>query len=130
MMSSTLSGQVIPASAGDLIEDQDAARAYLFEALPFDPAAGAETTVRAAVGLPHSVLDSQYWPAILRSAVDSNVDLYGDRESEQGRSNAWASFAKASEPVYPGASATQTFRRPSELMMAPPLGNSPPRGVQ
>jgi hypothetical protein len=76
----------IPASV-DLIADQEAARAYLFHATPYDPVSTAETDVRASIGLKRPILDSLHWPAYLKSACDSQVDLFGEDEGAQGRAS-------------------------------------------
>jgi len=71
----------------DLIADQDSVRAYLFHATPYDPVGAAETDVYASIGLKYPIVDSIAWPAILKTACDSNVDLFSDDEDAQGRTS-------------------------------------------
>ena len=84
--STDIDDSTIPAII-DLIADQESARSYLFHATPYDPLAAAEADVRASIGLNRPILDSAHWPAILRTAADSQVDLFGDDEDAQGRTS-------------------------------------------
>jgi len=77
----------IAADVVDLIADQESPRAFLFHATPYDPVGAAETDVRASIGLKHPVVDSEAWPAYLKNACDSQVDLFGDVENSQGRTS-------------------------------------------
>jgi hypothetical protein len=71
----------------DLIADQDLPRSYLFHAKPYDPVGAAETDVRASIGLKYPIVDSLAWPAILKTAADSQVELFGEDEDSQGRTS-------------------------------------------
>ena len=84
---SDVSQSTVPAIV-DLIADQEADRCYLFEATPYNPESGAEVSVRASIGLDVPIVNAQHWPAILRSAVDSAVELFdGTNETAQGRTS-------------------------------------------
>lgn len=68
----------------DLIADQESPRAYLLHATPYDPIADTETHVRASIGAKRPIYDGVHWPANLKTAVDSQVDLFGNEEYQQG----------------------------------------------
>jgi len=71
----------------DLIADQESPRAYLFHAKPYDPVSAAEADVRASIGLQYPIVDSVHWPAFLKTACDSQVELFGEDEDAQGRTS-------------------------------------------
>ena len=77
----------VASTAVDLVADQEAARSFLFHATPYDTSTASETDVRASIGLAHPIVDDEHWPAYLKNACDSNVDLFGDDESAQGRTS-------------------------------------------
>lgn len=83
---STLDASVLPDTV-DLIADQEAARSFLLHATPYDIDGAAETDVRASIGLALPIVDDEHWPAYLKNACDSQVDLFGDDESSQGRTS-------------------------------------------
>ena len=68
-----------------LISNQDAPRAYLLRATPYDPVTGTEVEVRASIGISRPILDGKHWPAILKTAADTQVDLTGDEVDTPGR---------------------------------------------
>jgi len=74
-------------SITDLIADQESPRAYLFHATPYDSVGADEVDVYASIGLAYPILDSNHYPAILKTAVDSQVDLFGENEDSQGRTS-------------------------------------------
>jgi len=83
---SSTDASTVPA-VQDLIADQESPRAYLFHATPYDPVGAAETDVRASIGLQYPIVDSVHWPAYLKTACDSQVELFGDDEDAQGRTS-------------------------------------------
>ncbi|GMQ89662.1 MAG: hypothetical protein BMS9Abin09_1177 [Gammaproteobacteria bacterium] len=68
-----------------LIANQEAPRAYLLRATPYDPVTGAEIEVRASIGLEFPIIDGKDWPAILKTGADTQVDLLGDELDTPGR---------------------------------------------
>lgn len=81
----------VPSPFKALIQDQEAPRAYLLVARPYDPVTEAEVEVRASIGLTSGgyfpILDGRDWPANLSSAADTQVDLLGDEIDSLGRTS-------------------------------------------
>ncbi len=77
--------QSVPSPFSGLIANQDAPRAYLLRATPYDPVTGVEVEVRASIGIERPILDGKHWPAILKTAADTQVDLTGDEIDTPGR---------------------------------------------
>lgn len=75
----------VPSPFPALIADQEAPRAYLLRATPYDPVAGAEIEVLASIGIDKPILDGKHWPAILQTAADTQVDLTGEEVDTPGR---------------------------------------------
>jgi len=70
-----------------LIANQEAKRAYLLRATPYDPVTSAEVEIRASIGIDRPILDGKHWPAILKTAADTQVDLTGDEIDTPGRTS-------------------------------------------